>query len=207
MEVTLGSSPTQQRLERELISKQFAHFRFVRAPADYYDHPLEFRTQCLQATSVHHLCKSMIMENTRAPETVDGFSDPNNSRYYTVIVQYTAKISSDKIDTFVARTLNKGALSKRNFNFRLAPEHVSDALSGFSHNAVGDPHWERLPLPIILSHRIAQLAQPSLVWLGGGEVDLKVGFLLSDFLAGYQPFVADCTYNASDHDREEGEGV
>lgn len=61
--------------------------RFVRVPADYYDHPLEYRQSCLHAASIDHLCKSMIMENTRAHPSVDGWSNPNNSKYYLVIVQ------------------------------------------------------------------------------------------------------------------------
>jgi prolyl-tRNA editing enzyme YbaK/EbsC (Cys-tRNA(Pro) deacylase) len=55
----------------------------------------------------------------------------------------------------------------------------------------------RTRLPIILSHRIAQL-RPGTFFLGAGEVDLKLGMSASDFIAAYQPFVVDCTY-------EEGE--
>jgi hypothetical protein len=61
--------------------------RFVRAPPEYYDRPLEFRRDILQAASTHHLCKSIIMENTRAHPSVQGCEDPNNSKYYLVIVQ------------------------------------------------------------------------------------------------------------------------
>ena len=35
----------------------------------------------------------------------------------------------------------------------------------------------------------------SFMWLGGGEVDLKLGFLLSDFIAGYSPLIVDCTHD------------
>ena len=35
----------------------------------------------------------------------------------------------------------------------------------------------------------------SFMWLGGGEVDLKLGFLVSDFIRGYQPLIVDCTHN------------
>lgn len=56
-------------------------------PEDYYEQPLEFRRACLQAASIDHLCKSIIMENTRAHPSVQGWQDPNNSKYYVVIVQ------------------------------------------------------------------------------------------------------------------------
>jgi prolyl-tRNA editing enzyme YbaK/EbsC (Cys-tRNA(Pro) deacylase) len=43
----------------------------------------------------------------------------------------------------------------------------------------------RTRLPIILSHRIAQL-RPGTFFLGAGEVDLKLGMSASDFIAAYQ---------------------
>lgn len=58
--------------------------RFARVPPDYYDHPLEYRRSCVGAASVDHLCKALIMENTRAHPSVDGWSDPRNSKYYLV---------------------------------------------------------------------------------------------------------------------------
>jgi hypothetical protein len=64
-------SEVQRRLASELRSLGVAH-RFVRAPGDYYDRPLEFRRDVVGAGSIHHLCKSIIMENTRAPVPVRG---------------------------------------------------------------------------------------------------------------------------------------
>ena len=61
--------------------------RFVRAPPDYYAKPYEYRMNILNAASIHHLCKSMIMVNTRAHPDVQGWEDPDNSKYYVVIVQ------------------------------------------------------------------------------------------------------------------------
>lgn len=76
---------------------------------------------------------------------------------------------------------------------RLCPEAISDELSGFEHNAVS-PVGIKTQLPIILSHRIAQLA-PDEFWLGAGEVDLKVGMSAAEFIKVYQPHVVDCTYD------------
>lgn len=42
-------------------------FVFKRMPGDYYERDLEYRMECLEAASIHHLCKSIIMENTKAP--------------------------------------------------------------------------------------------------------------------------------------------
>ena len=59
----------------------------MRVPGDYYDQPLEFRRDCLAASSTDHLCKSIIMENTRVHPSVQGWEDPHNSKYYVVILQ------------------------------------------------------------------------------------------------------------------------
>jgi prolyl-tRNA editing enzyme YbaK/EbsC (Cys-tRNA(Pro) deacylase) len=76
---------------------------------------------------------------------------------------------------------------------RLCPEDVSDALSGYQHNAVS-PIGIATPLPVVLSHRIKDLV-PDWFWIGAGEVDLKVGMRVSEFIAHYQPLVLDCTYD------------
>lgn len=146
------------------------------------------------------------------------------TRYYVIIVQYTARLHAEKLKTFIHR-LNEG-VGKQYFNMRLAPEAVSDALSGYEHNAGGvafqepghkfqdmagvlrrkkgawapeaasnalldppclttyvlptqhptvTPFGMKVPdLPVIISHRITHLT-PDFFFLGGGEVDLKVG--------------------------------
>ena len=48
---------------------------------------LEFRRACLGAQSVEHLCKSIIMVNTRAPAAITDCSNPLHSKYYLIIVQ------------------------------------------------------------------------------------------------------------------------
>eukprot|EP00878_Enallax_costatus_P018480 GHUV01019455.1.p1 GENE.GHUV01019455.1~~GHUV01019455.1.p1 ORF type:complete len:203 (+),score=45.50 GHUV01019455.1:669-1277(+) len=186
-----AASPIQQRLAQELLDKGFSDFRFVRVPPEYYDCPLPFRQQCLQAASVDHLCKSIIMENTKAHPSVKGWEDHNNSRYYVVIVQYTARLNADKLKNHIHR-LNGGKIGKQYFNMRLCPEDVSDELSGYEHNAVS-PIGIKTPLPIIMSHEIANL-KPDFFWIGAGEVDLKVGMSAAEFIEGYKPMVLDCTY-------------
>lgn len=163
---------------------------------------------CVGAASTSHLCKSMIMENTRAHPSVDGWSNPLNSKYYVVIIQYTARQHTEKLKSFVHK-LSEGQVcqghvlyvlkagtgvvtnclkfsslqrlcfslslilvillhnleqvGKQYYNFRLAPEDVSDSLSGFTHNAV-TPVGMSTHLPIIMSHKIAAL-QPDTFWL------------------------------------------
>lgn len=182
-------SPVQIKLEQELVQKGLTNHLFIRAPPEYYDRPLEFRQGIVGAASVHHMCKSIVMENTRVD--ADN-SDPSILKYWLVIVQYTAKLHSDKLRAFVQKA-HDGKLSKKQINMRLCPEDVSNELTGFEHNGVS-PIAIKTRLPIIMSHKIAAL-QPDVFWLGAGEVDLKVGMSAADFVRAYEPHVVDCTYD------------
>ena len=64
---------------------------------DYSPQALTFFSQFLQ-------------ENTRAHPSVDGWSDPLNSKYYIVIVQYTARLHTEKMKSFVHK-LSEGRVS------------------------------------------------------------------------------------------------
>lgn len=46
---------------------------------------------------------------------------------------------------------------------------------------------------VILSDAIVKL-EAGFFWLGGGEVDLKLGIRTSDFVRIINPFVVDCIY-------------
>lgn len=46
---------------------------------------------------------------------------------------------------------------------------------------------------VILSDAIVQLS-PRFFWLGGGEVDLKLGTKTDEFIKIVKPFITDCTY-------------
>lgn len=98
---------------------------------------------------------------------------------------------TEKMKNFLHK-INNGTVPKRCFNLRLAPSEVSDELSGYEHNAVS-PFGMRMKMPIIMSHTIASL-DPGIMYLGAGEVDLKVGLRVDEFLREYEPFVVDCTY-------------
>lgn len=53
---------------------------------------LEFRRAFLGAASVEHLCKSIIMVNTRAPADITDCSNALHSKYYLVIVQVITRL-------------------------------------------------------------------------------------------------------------------
>lgn len=82
---TEGVSECEQRLTNILKEKGFKTFKFNRVPEDYYDKPLEFRRGVLDAPTIEHLCKSIVMVNTKAE--VEDSSNWKNSKYYLVIIQ------------------------------------------------------------------------------------------------------------------------
>ena len=54
---TTPPTPTQARLDGELVAADVTARAFVRVPADYYDHPLAWRAGVLSAPSVEHLVR------------------------------------------------------------------------------------------------------------------------------------------------------
>jgi prolyl-tRNA editing enzyme YbaK/EbsC (Cys-tRNA(Pro) deacylase) len=110
-------------------------------------------------------------------------------KYFLVVVQYTAKVSSEKLKDFVWRyhkALGLGALAP---HLRVADEADSDRLTGFKHNAVS-PLGLRTIVPVILSKSICS-APGSYIYLGGGSEHTKLGISVSDFVAVSKALVGD----------------
>lgn len=179
---------TVSKLSTELDARGVQDVAFVRAPAEYYEKDLEFRREVLDAPSVHHLCKSIIMENTRCPPSNSSCMENEEGivKYWLVIVQYSSRLDSEILRTCVY-DYHKGLLSRGKINMRLVAEEKSHELSGFRKNAV-TPIGMKTRLPIVLAKEIADL-DPDEFWIGGGEVDLKIGMRVSDFIKAYDPIV------------------
>ena len=195
------ASETHKRIHESLVRHHpdtISSFRVVRVPSDYYDRPLEYRRANLSASSVAHLCKSMVMENTKddrpypegLPTTTA--SGPWDSKYVMVVVQYVSKLHAEKIRDLVFDR-RQGRTPRKKIKFRLAPEEVSRAITGYGHNAV-TPVATARAIPVLVSHRILDL-RPDFFFLGAGEVDLKVGFSAAEFVEAYCAHVLDCTYD------------
>ncbi|KAH1075034.1 hypothetical protein J1N35_027362 [Gossypium stocksii] len=185
-----ASSDVEACLSNILRSNGVNGFIFKRVASGYYDWPLESRRDVLGAASVHHLCKSIVLVNTQAPSNVIDCSDRNNSKYYVVVVQYTARFNAETVKNFLY-TLNNGKISKKKFNLRLAPEETSIKLTGYEHNAVTCIGMQT-DIPVILDEAIVKL-DPDFFWLGGGEVDLKLGIRISEFINFVKPFIVSCS--------------
>ncbi|KAK9927531.1 hypothetical protein M0R45_024712 [Rubus argutus] len=181
---------TEARLSAILKANGVSDFSFKRVASDYYDWPLEARRDALSAASVHHLCKSVVLVNTQAQSSVVDCSDRNNSKYYLVVVQYTARFNAEAVKNFLY-SLNEGKIAKKKFNLRLAPEETSIQLTGFEHNAVTCVGM-KTEIPVILDEAIQKL-NPDFFWLGGGEIDLKLGIKTSEFINVVKPFIVSCS--------------
>lgn len=101
-----GESEVYKKLHEDLVRRGVSDFKFHRVLGPYYEKPLEFRAERLKAPSMHHLCKTMVMENTRAPEELSKIDDPRASKYFMVLVQYTASIDTNKLGQFVHKVRN-----------------------------------------------------------------------------------------------------
>lgn len=181
---------TEARLSAVLVDAGVKDFSFKRVPSDYYDWSFEARRDILGAASIHHLCKSIVLVNTQAASNITDCSDPQNSKYYVVVVQYTARFSAENLKNFLY-SLNNGKIPKKRFNLRLAPEDISHKLTGFEHNGVTCVGM-KTDIPVILDEAIVKL-NPDFFWLGGGEIDLKLGIRTSEFINFAKPFIVNCS--------------
>ncbi|GFQ04488.1 hypothetical protein PHJA_002592700 [Phtheirospermum japonicum] len=135
-------------------------------------------------------------------------SNRNYSKYYVVVVQYTARFNAEIVKNFLY-ALNNGKISKKKFNYkynncqfygddsefltrpnhavRLAPEEASAKLTGYEHNGVTCIGM-KADIPVILDESIVKL-KPDFFWLGSGEIDHKLGIRTSEFIDYVKPFI------------------
>ncbi|CAN0043164.1 unnamed protein product [Ectocarpus sp. 6 AP-2014] len=155
--------------------------RYKWVPHGYYDTPLEERAKEL-GSEPGQLCKTMIMENKAFDE-----NDPTMERFYLVVVQYAARLSSQKISAAVMRMMKRS--SRGRCNLQVAPEEVGLSLSGFPHNGV-TVFGGLTPMPVILSEAVLTL-RPSFVWMGAGHPLFKLGVSAEDLVKKLGATVAD----------------
>ncbi|XP_040963336.1 uncharacterized protein [Gossypium hirsutum] len=160
------------------------------SPAATFSAPPLFIIFAKASFWLHTKAALLAQVNTQALSNVIDCSDRNNSKYYVVVVQYTARFNAETVKNFLY-TLNNGKISKKKFNLRLAPEETSIKLTGYEHNAVTCIGMQT-DIPVILDEAIVKL-DPDFFWLGGGEVDLKLGIRTSEFINFVKPFIVSCS--------------
>ncbi|XP_004964797.1 uncharacterized protein LOC101766494 isoform X2 [Setaria italica] len=90
---------TEARLSALLAARGVRDFAFRHVPANYYDRPLEERRGLLRADSVAQV-------NTQATADVVDCSNPKNSKYYVVVVQFQVAVEkrwSEKLKVVVVK--------------------------------------------------------------------------------------------------------
>lgn len=162
-------------------------FYLRQTPSDYYNWKLEQRRAYLNAHSIHHLCKLLIIENK---ECKSSLSDPLYSQFYCVVIQYSTSYKSHNLKEFL-QEIYGNKLSKNQYNLQFADEKSAIALTGFQHNGMC-PIGMSQKVPVILSDRILELT-PKYMWLGGGHKDVKLCVDVDEFVAKCNPFVANIT--------------
>ncbi|KAF0690266.1 Aste57867_18340 [Aphanomyces stellatus] len=171
LEVRLRGMESVSRAVEDLRERQVYSAKLHRAPHNYYEWTLAERAKFLNCT-VAQLCKSIIMENVAWKDDMH-----HVPRFVCVIVQYKAKINSDKVAKLVRDAGANGVqkISRKQVNFQHAPPDISAQLTGFEFNGVS-PFGMLTPLPTIVSTPILDLPY---IWLGGGAHDVKLKVAVS----------------------------
>ena len=188
--VEVDEAMRRARLAVERSRSFSAVWRWV--PPPYYTWPLDERAKYLGARSPHHLCKSLLMENRKAPGGPgNGAGDPTNPKFVLVVVQYASTLDVKKL-TNAIRSLRKDVkkrLDPSQFDFRVASKEDNDAVTGFSHNSV-TPFGLLRPegVRIVLADAIVPLR---FFFMGGGHEHLKLAMAVPDFVDALDPIVAD----------------
>jgi prolyl-tRNA editing enzyme YbaK/EbsC (Cys-tRNA(Pro) deacylase) len=114
--------------------------------------------------------------------------ESTNPKYVAVVVQYTDKISTKKLNLYV-RKLAGSVQSSKCFNMRVMPEEIALKLTGYGKNGVS-PIGMLHNVLVLVTDKIAQL-DPHLVYLGAGHVDWKIGISVSHLLQVTNSHVVD----------------
>ncbi|KAL0079884.1 hypothetical protein F4703DRAFT_1957298 [Phycomyces blakesleeanus] len=147
--------------------------KYIHVEPDYYDWELQQRA--VQAPSREHMCKSVVLENTRCTHSsIEG--------------KYVKPVNTQKLLNFV-RDLKNREISKKYYNFRLADSEKSLELTGYKSGGVC-PVGMTQPVPIIIAKSILNL-EPPVIYLGAGHIDWKLGVPVKDFIEASGCFVAD----------------
>ncbi|KAL9658743.1 hypothetical protein ABK040_005898 [Willaertia magna] len=197
-----NDTPLIKTMKEQVNKLGFKFATFSQVPSDYYQRTLEERREILKTKSIHQLCKSLILENSKCPNQDN--SNPKNPKNYLVIIQYTAKFNSKKLIK-VVRDLNGGKLGKKQFVYSLADNQKAFDLTGFEFNGVSPiplPTHEHYKIPIFIDKKIMDL-ECGQFWIGGGAEDWKILFNCDEFAKIMNPcFVCDITYDGDEEETD-----
>ena len=200
----LAITPDLCRARRHVQEYHCYSSTWKHCPPNYYELGLDKRKVILGAHSTSQLCKACLFENKHYINNEDGGkknnkknkknSDPSNSQYYLVVVQYVESINTKKLASEL-RGLRPAGPTRFDPNYfsdlRLAPEEISEQLTGYGHNGVSPfGMLQQTSIPVVICKSITNV-RPSFVWMGGGHKDWKLGMAVSEFVKGVDGIVLD----------------
>ena len=179
------------KLSEYFTKKGINSFIIVETPEDYYSMTLDQRKEIVGCNK-EALCKSVILENTLFDENI---KCPIYRKYYLTVVQYVSEFNAEKIAKLLRSYIAEKydiKLTKKQIHFRVAKKEVAYEMTGFSFNSIGPYLMKSEDLLIIFPSKLYEI-YPQYFYLGGGELELKVGVCIDDFmrLFGKQTLVID----------------
>ena len=188
-------SHQMRRARRHVQTSHCYSSKWKLCPSNYYTLTLDERKVILGADNTAQLCKACLFENRNyKPNDSGGGIDPSNSQYYLVVVQYVESIDMKKLASEL-RGLRPAGSSRFDPNYftdlRLAPEDVSEKLTGYGHNGVSPFGMIDSTIPIIVCKNIVDNVRPKFIWMGGGDKDWKLGMAVSEMVSALNSIVLD----------------
>ncbi|EED96718.1 predicted protein [Thalassiosira pseudonana CCMP1335] len=196
-------TPEMRRARRHVQSAGCYSSQWCWCPSHYYSLALDERKEILGAHSKSQLCKACLFENKNfVPNDVatGDCADRTNSKYYLIVVQYVESINIKTLASELRGLRPPGAtrLDPNYFSdLRLAPEEVSEQLTGYGHNGVSPFGMLEASIPIVVCKSILSV-RPKFIWMGGGHKDLKLGLAVSEFVSGVDAIVLDVSEPRTD---------
>lgn len=160
-------------------------YNIKQANSNYYDLTLDQRKEFLGSNIKDNLCKTIILENKNFDESKES---KFYKRYYMCIVQYINEFNAEKIAKLLKKRQNDNCeekLSNKYFHFRLSKDEVAFEMTGYYFNCI-TPYLMKSDSIEILFPDVLLNVYPYYLWLGGGEIELKVGISIFDFINLYK---------------------
>lgn len=181
-----------QKLISYFLANEVYSYNIVETE-NYYSYTLDERQAIIKVFSKDVMCKTIILENKNFDETQQS---KYYKRYYMCIVQYTNEFNAEKIAKVLKKRQNDNCpnnqLSNKYFHFRLSKEEVAFDMAGYFFNCITPYLMKCEDMEILFPINLINI-YPHYFWLGGGEIELKVGISIQDFfkLYGKQLIVGD----------------
>lgn len=169
-------SEAHTRVEAALLALPLLGCAILAVPEEWYRKPLLWRATHVGCTP-GALCKTLILANAAGSST-DAGAPLWAQRYLAVVVQYTARLDLAALQR--ALITSAGGAACPTPVLSLAPG--AEELTGFATGGMA-PFGSRTSLPLIVARAALEGDAGPCLWLGGGEVALKLRVFKSQLRA------------------------